>query len=64
MTLKSAVNRFRIRPFGTVSSHRKGARRTLELTFSNMFRDALIEAAYAHAYLAVPIMIAVAEGAE
>ena len=56
-TLKSAVNLFKMRPLGTVSSQRNGAPSTLDVTLSKRTCDALIEAAYAHVYLIVPITI-------
>ena len=42
-TLKSAVNRFRIRPNGTVSIHLRGVRRMVKLRFSNSRLEARME---------------------
>jgi hypothetical protein len=41
-TLKSAVNRLRIRPKGTVSIHRRGVLKIVKLRLSKSFRDARI----------------------
>ena len=42
-TLKSAVNRFKIRPNGTVSIHLRGVRRMVKLSFSKSLLDARME---------------------
>ena len=44
IALKSAVKRLRIRPKGTVSSHRRGARRTVYRSFWKRIREARSEA--------------------
>lgn len=43
---KSAVNLFKIRPVGTVSSHRNGVRRTLYVISRKTFRDAVRDPRY------------------
>lgn len=42
-TLKSAINRFRIRLVGVVSTHLKGVRKTVKVNPSNNSFDALRE---------------------